>query len=265
MRSQSSEFESNSQRSLLIRQNLIRCLRSQSYEFESNSQQRCPSYRYTYRLFEITKLRIWKQLTTMSVHNRVITKVVWDHKVTNLKATHNCFSLQALAFFCCLRSQSYEFESNSQRSSSWSQMATVVWDHKVPNLKATHTWVRTQSKKGLLFEITKLRIWKQLTTYGQFALQLLGLFEITKLRIWKQLTTEMEKILLCWSCLRSQSYGFESNSQQAVEIKVPTFCCLRSQSYEFESNSQRWCGAVGLWECCLRSQSYEFESNSQLV
>ena len=67
------------------------------------------------------------------------------------------------------------------------------------------------------------------------------------------------------SCLRSQSYEFESNSQQRSAGTYHLHCCLRSQSYEFESNSQQK-GLEGVGEeSCLRSQSYEFESNSQLV
>ena len=42
------------------------------------------------------------------------------------------------------------------------------------------------------------------------------------------------------SCLRSQSYEFEINSQRKKETEKRECGCLRSQSYEFESNSQRW-------------------------
>ena len=44
-----------------------------------------------------------------------LSSVVWGHKVTNLKATHNIAS-----FF--------------------SYISPVVWGHKVTNLKATHNW-----------------------------------------------------------------------------------------------------------------------------
>ena len=66
------------------------CLRSQSYEFESNSQQYAPI----------------KQKGS----------VVWGHKVTNLKATHNDINDLKIIF-------------------------NVVWDHKVTNLKAIHNAV----------------------------------------------------------------------------------------------------------------------------
>ena len=41
-----------------------------------------------------------------------------------------------------------------------------------------------------------------------------------------------------YSCLRSQNYEFESNSQQNQDERTCIQCCLRSQNYEFESNSQ---------------------------
>ena len=142
----------------------------------------------------------------------------------------------------------------------------------------------------MLFEITKLRIWKQLTTCEGLCYVLVKLFEFTKLRIWKQLTTnfalKIAPTLVVWghkvtnlkathnydsdtleivtSCLRSQSYEFESNSQLTVGLARLLPRCLRSQSYEFESNSQRQPTSGVPWYGCLRSQSYEFESNSQL-
>ena len=162
LRSQSYEFESNSQhlgRELTF---FHRYLRSQSYEFESNSQ----------RHFHFPQRN----------------DVVWDHKVTNLKAIHNWIFHNLPILPSCLRSQSYEFESNSQQELNSSIQRVVVWDHKVTNLKAIHNE----------------------TGYFQ---RYFGLFEITKLRIWKQFTTFSKGLKKLESCLRSQSYEFESNSQ----------------------------------------------------
>ena len=89
----------------------------------------------------------------------------------------------------CLRSQSYEFESNSQLLVRIGFVWLVVWGHKVTNLKATHNKNVTQILPEKLFEVTKLRIWKQLTTSMLICSCALLLFEVTKLRIWKQLTT----------------------------------------------------------------------------
>ena len=119
---------------------------------------------------------------------RYACQVIWDHKVTNLKATHNYV-------LACYR------------------LFTVVWGHKVTNLKATHNKPIEKPYKAPLFEVTKLRIWKQLTTMIPFGCT------------W-------------FSCLRSQSYEFESNSQQVWHTSTVYSGCLRSQSYEFESNSQ---------------------------
>ena len=169
------------------------------------------------RLFEVTKLRIWKQLTTSLPGTLTMIIVVWGHKVTNLKATHNLVFSFFTSDFCCLRSQSYEFESNSQPSQGLGNKHKVVWGHKVTNLKATHNVPLGQATRYLvvcghkvtnlkathnhiakcmdkdeLFEVTKLRIWKQLTTISAKASFKNMLFEVTKLRIWKQLTTTFQ-------------------------------------------------------------------------
>ena len=91
----------------------------------------------------------------------------------------------------CLRSQNYEFESNSQQHGFLATNGTVVWDHKITNLKAIHNITWAYHNWIRLFEITKLRIWKQLTTAVCYSLSKLLLFEVTKLRIWKQLTTTL--------------------------------------------------------------------------
>ena len=89
-------------------------------------------------MFEVTKLRIWKQLTT-SV--RVSLFVVSLFEVTKLRIwkqlTTPIFVL-SYGGYCCLRSQSYEFESNSQLYKNFTNTGSVVWGHKVTNLKATH-------------------------------------------------------------------------------------------------------------------------------
>ena len=58
LRSQSYEFESNSQLKPESTKVALSCLRSQSYEFESNSQLENTLGIITARLFEVTKLRI---------------------------------------------------------------------------------------------------------------------------------------------------------------------------------------------------------------
>ena len=94
-------------------------------------------------LFEVTKLRIWKQLTTRLRAQQKPRLVVWGHKVTNLKATHNA-AKPAL------------------------YLRSVVWGHKVTNLKAIHNENPNSKNFLMLFEITKLRFWKQFTTIMSF-------------------------------------------------------------------------------------------------
>ena len=211
-------------------------MRSQSYEFESNSQL-FPSIKYFLLLFEVTKLRIWKQLTTSLTDEATLSGLF---EVTKLRIWKQLTTAKGIKkmICCCLRSQSYEFESNSQHIMQTTNNLEVVWGHKVTNLKATHNVQRWPKLPQALFEVTKLRIWKQLTTACFKYLYLLWLFEVTKLRIWKQLTTLYEVFLPPCGCLRSQSYEFESNSQQYLHWVLRLWCCLRSQSYEFESNSQ---------------------------
>ena len=161
LRSQSYEFESNSQ---LTGIGIVRetgCLRSQSYEFESNSQ--LPTFESPFAvLFEVTKLRIWKQLTTF--HSKIVKKLllfevtklrIWKQLTTsfpNYYSRGRLFEVTKLRIWKqlttgvllatlpkgCLRSQSYEFESNSQHRKQNKMSGCVVWGHKVMNLKATH-------------------------------------------------------------------------------------------------------------------------------
>ena len=189
--------------------------------------------------------------------------VVWDHKVTNLKAIHNTiptlilrkrlFEITKLRIWkqfttswqginilsCCLRSQSYEFESNSQLSQQEYHHYYVVWDHKVTNLKAIHN-----------NKLPRSRIRQSCLRSQSYE------FESNSQHLNDQMSSNK-------CCLRSQSYEFESNSQLQEYVKWFDLRCLRSQSYEFESNSQQNENSESPIESCLRSQSYEFESNSQ--
>ena len=49
-------------------------------------------------------------------------------------------------------------------------------------------------KRLRLFEVTKLQIWKQLTTYKENNNDIEKLFEVKKLQIWKQLTTRRSSL-----------------------------------------------------------------------
>ena len=166
------------------------------------------------RLFEVTKLRIWKQLTTRGDYigySRTLFEVtklrIWKQLTTN--------NIRSSCTICCLRSQSYEFESNSQhkwfhyhshqsclRSQSYefesnSQQPSIVLKYLVCCLRSQSYEFESNSQLvgsevgwGVwLFEVTKLQIWKQLTTGSTLSRCVALLFEVTKLRIWKQLTT----------------------------------------------------------------------------
>ena len=140
----------------------------------------------------------------------------------------------------------------------------VIWDHKVTNLKAIHNEDFFEDDVDMLFEITKLRIWKQFTTNFTRCNGVYLLFEVTKLRIWKQLTTpricemvwpplfEVTKLRI-WKQLTTKR-KFRVSHRELFEVTklriwkqltTPRFsvlalrCCLRSQSYEFKKQLQK--------------------------
>ena len=204
------------------------------------------------RLFEVTKLRIWKQLTTIT-KNRKISIGLFE--VTKLRiwkqfTTQRYVSAHAIG---CLRSQNYEFESNSQHFAQGDIVRQVVWDHKITNLKTIHNVPKAINKRPKLFEITKLRIWKQFTTKRICGIFSCRLFEVTKLRIWKQLTTNL--VLKAERAVLFEVTKLRIWKQLTTRSKVcaSLMCCLRSQSYEFESNSQLSSEVIQKLCSCLRS------------
>ena len=142
-------------------------------------------------LFEVTKLRIWKQLTTRLF---VLRKVPLLFEVTKLRIWKQLTTApQHRPAPCrCLRSQSYEFESNSQlvRCSWWVPQGCLRSQSYEFESNSQRSFLSNVAKISL-FVITKLRIWKQLTTAEVETCHCPSLFEITKLRIWKQLTTRL--------------------------------------------------------------------------
>ena len=108
------KFESNSQHSLVFNAFLFRCLRSQSYKFESNSQHGFFHCLFYFKLFEVTKLRIWKQLTTEGT-KRSSKGMLLRSQSYEFESNSQLIGLCRSLGNCCLRSQSYKFESNSQR------------------------------------------------------------------------------------------------------------------------------------------------------
>ena len=100
-------------------------MRSQSYEFESNSQ-----------LHE----------------NRIKSgEVVWGHKVTNLKATHNSQSLTRSQTFVVWGHKVTNLKATHNNAPRLGAREVVVRGHKVTNLKATHNNILTKFKSYKLF------------------------------------------------------------------------------------------------------------------
>ena len=141
--------------------------------------------------------------------------VVCDHKVTNLKATHNLLDKDFVFLLCCLWSQSYEFESNSQPdlevrqisvSCLWSQsyefesnsqlFGSLFWNSSSCLWSQSYEFESNSQQRLLSRKKMYCCLWSQSYEFESNSQQgsvyiyhLILLFVITKLRIWKQLTT----------------------------------------------------------------------------
>ena len=276
------EFESKSQPLLHHGYNCPWCL---SYFKDTNLKANHNRY-YSSNLlsdgvYPISKIRIWKQITTKLRADQIIMRCLSYFKDTNLKANHNRWTyvvcgglgvypiskiriwkqittVLALLFAqvpVFILFQRYEFESKSQLSHY--VLKLIYWClsyFKDTNLKANHN--KTGSMILFIdgvYPISKIRIWKQITTNGSTLLSITrclsyfkdtnlkanhnrplilllllnGVYPISKIRIWKQITTNNFTVIFWMEVfILFQRYEFESKSQQFCKSFIPSLWCL---------------------------------------
>ena len=141
---------------------------------------------------DTTKVRIFKQITTIVVFLSFIESCCWYHKGTNFQANHNrlddgqnallvvadttkvrifkqittkAFGLNTKCRLLLIP-QRYEFSSKSQLSAALPTTAECCcWYHKGTNFQANHNLVVLRIvSKAVVADTTKVRIFKQITT-----------------------------------------------------------------------------------------------------
>ena len=114
-----------------------RCQRS---KIESKSQQKMATTTIRYKWFKMSKIKDWKQITTLDLILRVCERVVQDVKDQRLKANHNQERTALGWLESGSRCQRSKIESKSQ----------LIWVQP----QALHEW----------FKMSKIKDWKQITT-----------------------------------------------------------------------------------------------------
>ena len=95
----------------------------------------------------------------------------WYHKGTNFQANHNWGRKGQISFLLLLIPQRYEFSSKSQPDNrKYIPNAGCCWYHKGTNFQANHNVGYILGIiVGVVADTTKVRIFKQITTYQVYA------------------------------------------------------------------------------------------------
>ena len=118
--------------------------------------------------YDIAKIYIWKQITT--IHRKCTHKIscLWYCKDIHLEANHNSRSKQLKRIELLMILQRYTFGSKSQLWEERHSLAKrCLWYCKDIHLEANHNNLRCCSiVPSVAYDIAKIYIWKQITTYG---------------------------------------------------------------------------------------------------
>ena len=275
--------------------NWLLLLIPQRYEFSSKSQPIMLRIVYIFVVADTTKVRIFKQITTIIRSNHLMTKLL-------------------------LIPQRYEFSSKSQPP----RLCIVIlrcccWYHKGTNFQANHNTVRRSSVLfAVVADTTKVRIFKQITTPSEsnvptlmlllipqryefssksqqnrvvmyiyicccwyhkgtnfqanhnkglgYSLDVVVVADTTKVRIFKQITTffkaYFDKYGCCWY---HKGTNFQANHNILVLRIFLITLLLIPQRYEFSSKSQHVEYSLYKWICCCwYHKGTNFQANHNL-
>ena len=217
---------------------------------------------------DTTKVRIFKQITT------------------NLGGSGQPLGLLLIP-------QRYEFSSKSQPTpNSNVSVDGCCWYHKGTNFQANHNAVfKVSSTKVVVADTTKVRIFKQITTFVLLMMLLMSccwyhkgtnfqanhnskrktgrrrrvVADTTKVRIFKQITTcQMFPCSVLLLLLIPQRYEFSSKSQQSsVFASIKCSCCWYHKGTNFQANHNTPFRLLVMLSLLLIPQRYEFSSKSQ--
>ena len=139
-RCQRSKIESKSQLVFPLVLHWLWCQRS---KIESKSQQQRMQLMLTWQWFKMSKIKDWKQITTHLRPQVPQVRVVQDVKDQRLKANHNQWATMAAKWLSGSRCQRSKIESKSQH------------------------WCLQLSKERKWFKMSKIKDWKQITTWNE--------------------------------------------------------------------------------------------------
>ena len=288
------QFESNSQRLVVVHLLLCRCLWShKDTNLKAIHNHTAGNINLSLGVYGHTKIPIWKQFTTEKTNYDSGTRCLWSHKDTNLKAIHNCVWW---LFRCCLGvyghtkipiwkqfttektnydsgtlvfmvTQRYQFESNSQHG-SWRRHTGrwCLWSHKDTNLKAIHNVLYIFWVWLLVFMVTQRYQFESNSQLdAALGAEIPGVYGHTKIPIWKQFTTIVKFLqLTSWVFMVTQRYQFESNSQLPSTLPDTHVWCLWSHKDTNLKAIHNYARKGLLWTLVFMvTQRYQFESNSQ--
>ena len=115
---------------------------------------------------DTTKVRIFKQITTLCTSLLWIKGCCWYHKGTNFQANHNLSCHVPIYSLLLLIPQRYEFSSKSQLIKvTFLTIIRCCWYHKGTNFQANHNATPNSNVSvDVVADTTKVRIFKQITT-----------------------------------------------------------------------------------------------------
>ena len=115
---------------------------------------------------DTTKVRIFKQITTLPKAQFDKLSCCWYYKGTNFQANHNWVALRIALKALLLILQRYEFSSKSQQQELDNlQQSCCCWYYKGTNFQANHNFLLSILLQiAVVADTTKVRIFKQITT-----------------------------------------------------------------------------------------------------
>ena len=140
--------------------------------------------------------------------------------------------------------QRYRFSSKSQHLGvNKSRYSRCFWCHKGTDFQANHNClVRAIGKISVVFDATKVQIFKQITT------------------IWIKL------VFIIMLFLMPQRYRFSSKSQQRITLPLPLISCFWChKGTDFQANHNPTPTLIHNVRLFLMPQRYRFSSKSQRV
>ena len=140
--------------------------------------------------YQSQNYKIWKQFTTSSILNFIVSMLLSITKLQNLRAIHNGLFYRNYLYFVVINHKTTKFESNSQPREA------------------------IKSRTFCCYQSQNNKIWKQFTTRTQVLCRMQALLSITKLQNLKAIhNIWLQSFIPCCVVINRKVTKFESNSQ----------------------------------------------------